>query len=161
MIESPKPRFNPKFVPVGVMAFVGVILFVTVVHSDLAAISESRSANAPTGLIIRYALAMAIGGALAGYVLSRLFGRAGIMGWILALIGGLLATIGSGLIGSLFGRLPELLSDGFQMGDLIAVAAGMLIPLFALGDDGWLTLVWLIMILAAHVWKRQLQNRLT
>ncbi|MGI9366562.1 MAG: hypothetical protein ACR2O8_15370 [Rhizobiaceae bacterium] len=161
MIESSKPRLAPKFVPVGVMALLGVILFVTVVHNDLAALSASRSANAPTGLIIRYALAMAIGGALAGFALSRLFGRTGVLGWIWALIAGILATIGSGLIGGLFGRLPELLSDGFQAGDLIAVAAGTLILPFALGDDVWLAILWLAMILAAHVWKRHLQNRQT
>lgn len=150
--------FKPKHVVAGAMALVGVTLFVTVLHNDLANLSDSRSASAPIGLIIRYVLAMAVGGAIVGYALSGLFGRPGIIGWILALIAGAIATIGSGLIGSLVGLLPDLLSDGFQAGDLIAVAAGTLILPFALSDDVWLAVLWPAMIGAVHFVVRKIKK---
>ena len=144
-----KPTREARLRVAAVMAVIGIVLFATVLYDDVPSNSEAR-----TGLVIRYALAMALGGALAGYLLARLFGRTGVVGWVLAVFGGGLASIVAGLAGSLIGLLPELLSDGWHSTDMIAIASGILILPFALNDGLFVALVWIGLVLGAHIWAR-------
>ncbi|MEP1201132.1 hypothetical protein [Tateyamaria sp.] len=103
------------------------------------------------GLIVRYFMAMGLGGAVAGYALSNLFGRSGLLGWVLAAMGGILVATFAGLLGSAIGLLPDLLSDGFQTPDILAVSAGALVLPLAL--IGWPTLlpIWIGLIFLVHI----------
>lgn len=144
-----KPNREARLRVAVVMALVGLFLFATVLYDDVPSNSEAR-----TGLVIRYALAMALGGAIAGYLMARLFDRPGVVGWIFAVLGGVLASIMAGLAGSLIGLLPELLLDGWHSTDMIAIASGILILPFALNDGVFVALAWIGLVLGAHVWVR-------
>lgn len=144
-----------RSIAAGMMALTGVFLFAAFVLEDIRIHPEVPAGELPWGLILRYAVAMALGGAFVGFALAGLFGRTGILGWPLALIGGLLATSLSGLFGSVFGLLPDLLSDGFSVSDVIQAAAGLLILPFAAGDQPWIVLAVLALIIATHVLCRR------
>jgi CHASE2 domain-containing sensor protein len=87
-------------------------------------------------------------------MLAGKFGRPGIDGWVSAALWGLVTIFVAGFFGSLIGMLPERLSDGFQLADLIAVAAGGLILPFAANDWPWLLLVIPLAIGSAHFRSR-------
>lgn len=150
MPHKPDTKRHNRWRAAAMMALVAAIMFATVLHDDLPQNPDARS-----GLIIRYAVAMALGGALAGYLLAGLFGRPGMLGWIMALLGGLLASLVSGFAGSLIGLSPELLLDGVHTSDLIAIFAGILVLPFALADGLTIALAWIVLILLTHVWIKR------
>lgn len=137
------------------MALASLVLFLAMIFEDIGDFAAADWSNIPVGLIVRYAVAMGLGGALAGYVLAGLFGKSGFLGWLLALVGGFLATTFAGIIGSAFGLAPDLLSDGFQASDMLAIGAGALV--LPLAVIGWPVLlpVWLALVLLAHVLARK------
>lgn len=137
------------------MALTGVFLFAALLAEDVLALDAEQRAAVPWLLAARYVLAMAAGGALSGWLLSGLFGRRGVAGWILALLGGTVASLVAGLLGSAVGLLPDLIADGWDMGDLIAIGSGALVLPLSLAGQTLLFLIWLALLLATHVLTRQ------
>jgi hypothetical protein len=134
-----------------VLALASLALFLALVFEDFGELAAAEWSELPLGLIARYALAMGMGGALAGYVLYGMFGKSGILGWLVAIAGGVLVATFSGILGSAIGLAPDLLTDGFQARDAVAIAAGALVlPLALLG---WPILVpiWGVLVALAHV----------
>lgn len=142
---------SPRLVTAAVMALVGVMFLFFVLEEDVRNKSVAAWPDLPAGLILRYLVAMALGGAISGWLLAGLFGRNGILGWMLAAIGGVLATHAAGLIGSALGRAPDLLADGWQMADLVSITTGLLIPVFAMADHALIAVAWLALIVVAHL----------
>lgn len=155
-LSPPRPatagRGHPRRAVMTVMALAGCLLFCAFLLEDAVEISAVDWAALPWGLIARYIVAMALGGALAGWLAGGLFGRAGLVGWLLSGLGAVLAAVSSGLFGSFFGLMPDMLRDGLQLGDAIAVGFGALVlPLAAYGHP-WLLLGWLLLVVLAHLW---------
>jgi hypothetical protein len=134
-----------------VLALASMLLFVALVFQDMGALTDTDWSNLPFGLITRYLIAMGLGGALAGYILSGLFGRSGLLGWFSAMIGGVLVATFAGLIGSAIALAPDLLSDGLQTRDVVAIGSGAFVLPFAL--SGWPILlpIWIALISTAHI----------
>ena len=146
----------PKLAASLLLAAASALLFLALIFDDFGHLSETDWSELPLVLIVRYFLAMGVGGAIAGYALSNLFGRTGLLGWVLALIGGILAATFAGLLGSAIGLLPDLLSDGFQSHDILAVTAGALV--LPLAMIGWPVLIpiWVCLVFLVHLLaKRQ------
>lgn len=109
----------------------------------------------PWRIILRYVLAMGIGGGLVGWLLAGCFGRRGAAGWFYALLGGFAATLVAGLVGSAVGQLPVVLLDGWQMADLIPIAFGLLVAPLVIASRPILVLAWIAMIVATHLLARR------
>ena len=133
------------------MAVVGVLVFSVLLVGDMSLLPADSSVAVPWALVFRYGVAMAIGGALAGAALAGLFGRRGIGGWLLSLLGGAIASVVAGLLGSAVGLAPDLLRDGFQTGDLIAVGFGGVLAPIALAESWGHLGVWLGLIALTHI----------
>ena len=133
------------------MALLGAILFVAFVLQDIRIHPELAPGDLPWGLIIRYALAMTLGGALSGYLFAGLFGRGGLGGWLLAILSGVIATAIAGLFGSAFGLIPDMLTDGFSTAEIIQIAAGLLMLPLALIEQPWLALVVGAILIVTHL----------
>lgn len=144
----------PRLITAAMMASVSVFLFVAFLYNDLGNVAAQNAPAPGIAIVARYLVAMAIGGAAAGFLFAGLFGRQGMMGWVFALVGGTLATLTAGVTGSVIGLLPERLSDGWQAADLIPIVSGAMILPFALSDWPALTVVWPAMIFATHIWAR-------
>lgn len=138
-----------------VLACASMLLFLALVFEDISELADTDWSDLPLGLITRYLIAMGLGGALAGYFLSGLFGKNGILGWLLAIVGGVVAATFAGLVGSAIGLSPDLLSDGFQTRDMVAIGAGALV--FPLALIGWPILlpIWVALIFTAHILARK------
>lgn len=141
------------------MALTGLIFFAAFVSQDLGMLPNAETGQLPWGLIIRYAIAMAGGGALAGFLLRGLFGRGTFGGWLLAGLGGILASLIAGIFGSAFGLLPDLLADGFDMADLVQAAFGVLVVPLTILEQPILLLVLLGMIVGTHIMAKSARNR--
>ncbi len=151
MTTGKSRRIVPRRPVTFVMAVIGASLFLLFLSRDLPDGLSDDWAKQNFGLVARYVVAMTLGGALMGYLLAPMFGHSGVGGYALSLVGGVLATLIAGAIGSLFGLLPDLLSDGWQSSDLIAILFGFaVLPLAAAENFGSL-LIWLSMVVAAHV----------
>jgi hypothetical protein len=137
------------------MALVGVFFFLVFLAQDLSHFETMSLGDLPLLLILRYAVAMTLGGALSGLVFAGLFGRGGVGGWILALLGGLVAALLSGLFGSAVALLPDLLADGYHPADLLRVLLGTLVLPLSLAEQPLLGLVLLALIAAAHLLARR------
>lgn len=142
---------SPRLIVAVMMALVGAMFFFVFLAEDIENMTNLEWADLPTGLVLRYIVAMGIGGAIAGFLLAGLFGRAGIGGWALAGIGGVLATLLAGLIGSAAGLLPDLLADGWQMADIIPIAFGLLVIPLAMVGKPLIALVWVALLGVTHV----------
>ena len=149
------PNSSPSAITVPMMALLGGIFFSAFLLEDLAASGEQNWSDMEMALIFRYVVAMIFGGALAGVLLSGIYGRAGVLGWILAFSGGVCAALIAGILGSAAGLLPNLLSDGWQSTDLISIAFGALVAPLAAATHPWLLLVWVIIVAATHVLCRR------
>jgi hypothetical protein len=133
------------------MAVVGVLIFSVLLVGDMSLLPADASTAVPWALVIRYGVAMAIGGALAGAALAGMFGRAGVGGWLLSLLAGAIASVVAGLLGSAVGLAPDLLRDGFQTGDLIAVGFGAFLAPIALIESWGHLAVWVGLIALTHL----------
>ncbi len=154
-----------KLVAALIMAIIGALLFSAFVMQDIRIHPELGPQDLPWGLIIRYGVAMTLGGALAGYLLCGTFGRGGaggwvlaLLGWVLALLGGIIAASLSGLLGSAFGLLPDMLSDGFSLSEAIQIGAGLLVLPFAADEEPILIPAVVALIAATHILCKRLRN---
>ena len=97
---------------------------------------------------------MGLAGALVGYLLSGMFGKSGLKGWVLAWLGGLLVATIAGIVGSAVGLLPDLIAGGPRTGAIVAILAGALVLPLAL--IGWpiLVLIWILLVSLAHITAR-------
>ncbi|MEM6888259.1 MAG: hypothetical protein AAF636_08990 [Pseudomonadota bacterium] len=138
-----------------VMAIAGVFFFVIFISQDLSHDTGVEVSELPWGLLARYAVAMTLGGAFSGLLFAGLFGRHGLFGWILALVGGVFAVLLSGLFGSAFGLLPDLLADGFHTADLIATAVGIFVVPLTLFEQPYLLIVLVALVALSHVLSRR------
>lgn len=137
------------------LAVASLLLFFALVFEDFGQFVASDWSQLPIGLITRYAISMGLAGAVVGYLLSGMFGKRGLIGWIVAVIGGLVVSTLSGLLGSTIGLAPDLLSDGLQTTDFVAIGAGALVlPLAAIGWPFLLPL-WLVLVVSAHLVARK------
>jgi hypothetical protein len=141
------------------MANTSALFFFAFILEDLPTLREWSWHDLPVGLILRYALAMGLGGAVAGFLLAGLFGRRGLPGWVLALLAGVLATLLAGVVGSAVGLAPDLLADGWQSTDMVAILAGLVLLPLALVDHPWLILIWLALIVVTHLWARSRRSQ--
>ena len=148
-----------RWTAAAMMALLGAVLFAAFVLQDIRLLSKDAAGDLPWGLILRYGGAMTLGGALAGYLFSGLFGRSGIMGWCLTLISGLIVAAVAGALGSAFGLLPDALTTGFGTKQMIEIAAGLLILPLALIEEPWLAIVVGALLVITHLRSRmQRQN---
>lgn len=136
------------------MALLGALLFTAFVLQDVRNHPQIAPGDLPWDLIVRYAAAMTLGGALAGFVFSGLFGRQGIGGWLLSLLSGLIAAAVSGLVGSAIGLLPDLSVDGVTTGEFIQMAAGLLVLPLSIAEQPWLAIPVAGLLVATHLWCR-------
>lgn len=145
-----------KWVAALMMALTSAVLFGAFVIQDIRIHPELAPQDLPWGLIIRYGLAMILGGALAGLVFCGLFGRGAIGGWVVALLGGIIAVSVSGLFGSAFGLLPDMLSDGFSVSEAVQIGAGLLVLPLSATEEPILIPIVAGLIAATHILcKRQ------
>lgn len=155
-MEKARRGRSPRMVTALMMALLGAGLFYLFLRQD---VPGRRDGEVPLSLILRYVVTMGLGGALAGGLLSALFGRNGVLGWILAAIGGVLATIAAGLLGSALGLLPDVLADGWSMSDLIPIAYGLAVLPLALVGRPWLLVAWAVVVLLTHLWAMRVRAR--
>ena len=151
------PKRTAGYVATAMMALAGAGFFLVFLLEDLAGRGDVHWSDLPLGLAARYILSMGIGGALAGWLLAGLFGRSGVSGWLAALLGGALAVTVAGLLGSLVGLLPDLLADGWQTGDLIAIVYGLVVLPLAFVGQPLVLLLWLALVAATHLWARHVR----
>lgn len=102
----------------------------------------------------------AIGGALAGWLLAALFGRRGLAGLALAVLGGVLVTLLAGLFGGILSGLPGLLRQGLAVPVLIRMGLeALIVPMAAAGRPlvwaAWVGLVALTHVLALLARRRK------
>lgn len=136
------------------LAVASLLLFLALIFEDFGQFAAADWSQLPLGLITRYAISMGLAGAVVGYLLSGMFGKPGLPGWFLALLGGLFVSTLAGLLGSAIGLSPDLVSDGLQIGDFVAIGAGALVlPLAAIGWP-FLIPLWLVLVLTAHLVAR-------
>ncbi len=145
------PRRSARHVTTAVMALIGAIFFVAFLLEDVVGRTDVAWENLPWGLIVRYVVAMTVGGAVAGWLAAGLFGRRGVSGWLLALLGGALATTAAGMLGSVVGLVPDLLADGWDMADLIPIGYGLAVLPLAFAGAPLLIIVWFGLVGIAHV----------
>ena len=137
------------------MALLALSLFDAFVTQDIRSSPVADASNLPWGLILRYAAAMAAGGALAGLLFRRRFGRPGISGWVQAFLFGAIAATFAGLLGSAFGLMPDLMADGFSPADAIKIGFGLLILPLSIIEAPWLGLVVVGVIAITHLLCRR------
>ena len=148
---TPKLR---KTAVVGILALASMVLFLVLVFEDVRAFQDANWRQLPLALVARYAVAMGLAGALVGYLLSGMFGKSGLKGWVLAWLGGLLVATIAGIVGSAVGLLPDLIAGGPRTGAIVAILAGALVLPLAL--IGWpiLVLIWILLVSLAHITAR-------
>ncbi|MEO1681602.1 MAG: hypothetical protein AAFU80_25955 [Pseudomonadota bacterium] len=99
------------------------------------------------------------GGFVAGWLLGGTFGRLGIAGWPLALVGGVLASLLAGLIGAAIASLPGMVG-GISIGSqIVQVGVGVLVTPLAIEGAPWFGIAWLIAVLVLHVLVRRVRRR--
>ena len=149
---------SARRITTSMMALSGAGLFVVFLLEDVVGRDAAQWSDMPWALILRYEAAMTLGGAIAGFLLSGLFGRRGLRGWPLALLGGVMASTLAGLFGSAVGLIPDILSGGWDQGDLVSIASGLaILPLTLIGHP-LLFLLWLLLLILTHVWARRTRS---
>lgn len=132
------------------MALLGALFFAAMLVQDMGAMSQVELKDLPSGLVFRYVVAMALGGAAAGWSLAGLFGRHGAVGWLLSFLGGVLVALVAGMVGAAAGLAPDLLADGWQGKDMVPILFGLVVIPSALAGQPILLLVWAALIALAH-----------
>jgi hypothetical protein len=156
--ENSTVGFSPRFVVAGMMDLTGSLHFFAFLLEDTGGVYESTLAEIPFGLILRYIVAMGIGGALAGAIFVGLFGRSGLWGWAVAALGGTISTVVAGALGSAIGLLPDILIRGWSMADMIPIAFGSVMIPLSFVDRPLMFLIWLALLLLTHLWTRTARN---
>lgn len=140
-----------RLIATAMMALTAAVFFFVFVYQDIRNLPQETMGAVPWGLILRYALAMTAGGALAGALFCGLFGRSGILGWLLSFVGGILATSLAGLLGSTIAELPTLLATGWSSAALVPIFSGLLVLPFAVAEQPVLALVLIGLVGLTHV----------
>jgi hypothetical protein len=118
---------------------------------------EGRGVEMTAGLWAfagRTAFGHAAGGFVAGWALAGLFGRGGLPGWALSVLGMILVTVLGGVLGTLAETLPGLLRQGGLMAEIIKIGAGAAITPLAIASLPWLGAVWVGGLAAIHLAAR-------
>lgn len=141
------------------MAITGAAFFFGFLSEDMANLADYQREQVSQGLIIRYIIAMALGGAVSGAAFAGMFGRMTIPGWVLAFLGAVLASLLGGLIGSAIGLLPDMAADGLSLTEVISIGFGLvLIPLAMAGHPAMVG-VWAVLMIIAHVWAGRIRRK--
>jgi hypothetical protein len=157
-MTTAETRSSPRLLVAGLMAVTGAAFFFIFLLQDIANPRYSDWHELPWAMLSRYVLAMGIGGGLSGWLLSGLFGRRGMGGWLLAILGGIIATGVAGILGSAVGMLPDLFRIGLDMREIIPVAFGFVVlPLAIIGQPP-LLIVWLILIGLTHLGAKRIRQ---
>lgn len=93
----------------------------------------------------------AAGGAVAGYLLARLFGRRGAGGWLLSLLGAVLVTVIGGLLGGALAGVPALLLDSDRLAAAIRIAFGAVTVPLAVAEWAVTAVVWPVALVLSHL----------
>ena len=149
---------SPRLLITLAITVTSALTFAALLIEDLNGFDDLEFDDLPWGLILRYMVTMALGGAVAGFLLAGMFGRRRIGGWFLAILGGVVATLLAGLLGSFFGWLPDYLSAGDQPNALVSILAGALVPIFAFAGRPVLFLLWVMLIVATHLLARRARH---
>ncbi|ANT62583.1 hypothetical protein AYJ57_19560 [Salipiger sp. CCB-MM3] len=147
-----------RFVTTFMMALVGGLLFFAFLYEDAVALGPERAVAEPRGLQIRYLIAMVLGGALSGWLLSGLYGRRGIGGYLLGFVGSIVALMVAGLFGSAVGLLPDILRQGWDASDLIPILFGAVALPLSFAGAPLLFVGWLVISLATHLWAKRVRG---
>lgn len=124
-------------------------------YEDRAAAPGAEGIRAfVTGTLVFHAA----GGAVAGWALAGLFGRAGAVGWPLAALGGALASLAAGVLGGAAAGLPALLGGGSPVVGAVRIATAAFVTPLAVAAQPWLGAAWLATILGLHVVTRRLRR---
>ena len=67
------------------------------------------------GEVAILAATQAAGGAIAGYLLATLFGRRGVIGWVVATVGAIVVCLLGGLLGGALFGLREMIGGGNEL----------------------------------------------
>ncbi|MGR3803652.1 hypothetical protein [Marinibacterium profundimaris] len=137
------------------MAITGAAFFFGFLTEELGHVTPEQAQSVPQELIIRYIVAMAIGGALSGLVCAGLFGRHGVGGWVLGLLGAVLASLLAGLIGSAIGQVPDMAAGGFNMTEVISIAFGLVLIPLAMAGRPVMIAVWAVLMVVTHLLARR------
>lgn len=149
------PSRKARLIVTIMMSFTGATFFFGFLTEEMGRVTEEQAQLVSRGLIIRYIVAMAIGGAVAGLICAGLFGRHGLPGWLLVLLGAIVVTLLAGLIGSAIGQLPDMAADGLNMTELISIGFGLvLIPLAMAGRPAMIA-VWAVLMVVTHLLARR------
>lgn len=158
-MENTAPRGkSPRLLVAMMIAVTSAITFAALLIEDLNGFDDLDFSDLPWNLITRYMITMALGGAVAGFLLAGMFGRKSIGGWCLALLGGVLVTLLAGLLGSFFGWLPDYFSEGSTPSALVSILAGALVPIFAFAGQILLFVMWLVLLAVTHVFAARVRS---
>ena len=146
---------SPRRIVVQMMALTSALFFFVFLLEDIPHWSEEDWANVPWSLVALYIALMAAGGAICGALFSFLFGRRGIIGWVLGLLGGLITPVFAGILGSVFSRFGSFLAEGVSLPDLIAVGAGAMLLPFAVVSFPLIVVPWFGLTVMTHLWARK------
>lgn len=153
-------KLSPRAVATIMMLMSALLFFWVFVAEETSGPSQLSFSDIPIARLFQYGIAMALGGVLAGYVLSGCFGRRGWLGWALALAGGVIASLIAGACGSALALVPEIVTRGWGGTDLVAMATGALIVPLSLVEYPVLAVLWLALVGIAHLWSRSSRRRL-
>ncbi|MEM8731064.1 MAG: hypothetical protein AAGF79_14225 [Pseudomonadota bacterium] len=152
------PSRKARLTVIVLMAILGATFFFGFLSEDMGHVTEEQRDTVSQTLVLRYIVAMALGGAIGGAITAGLFGRHGVLGWLLGFVGGVLASLLGGFFGSALGLVPDLISSGFVLPDVVAVGFGfVLIPLSLVGEP-LMVAVWLALVVITHVLARRARN---
>jgi len=111
------------------------------------------------GDVALFAASQALGGAVAGFLLAGLFGRGGPFGWLLSILGAVLALLLGALAGGAVFGLRELVAGGQDLVlGLIRVGMGPLGIIFASAQAPLLAVALVLATALAHLAARRLRT---
>ncbi|MAC77517.1 MAG: hypothetical protein CML66_05580 [Rhodobacteraceae bacterium] len=159
MSQSRKAKVRARLVVMGMMAVTGAAFFYGFLTDDMARVTETQADQVSQGLIIRYIVAMALGGLVSGAIFAGMFGRMSIPGWVLALLGAVLASLIGGLVGSAIGLLPDLAADGLTLTEVISIGFGLVLIPLAMAGRPFMIAVWVVLMVATQIWAGRVRRQ--
>ena len=137
------------------MAALACLLAFLLLYQDREA---AAGAEGLWAFVAEVLLGHAAGGFVAGWVLAPLFGRRGIVGWLLAFVGGALASLLAGLVGGALSSLPVLIGGQGLATYLVGLGGGALVKPFAMANAPWVVVVWLAVVVGLHLVSAKLRS---
>ncbi len=131
----------------GFMVAVFAVIFA--LQDVLRADNPQASAYTDTTIL---GICHALGGAIAGYLLAGLFGRDGVGGWLIALLGAIVVVVLGGLFGGVFAALYGAVTGTSDLAtDVIRIGLGAVTAPLAIAESPWLAPLWAAVAAAAHL----------